>query len=283
MNLAAEVDRIRNDRQHGAFQLTGMALELLARTALWDSSGSIQEFMAVMATVAETLAHCRPGMASISNAMNIYIKKLHEQAGAYDDLPALRQAAVRLCDDGLQEMERARFKVLEAGVRLISADMTVLTSSFSSAILACLLQAWREGKHYTLLAAESRSPVQNIAYGEYLARQLASSHIPCRVFPDASIQDFITRADMVLLGADAILPDGSLVNGHPSLAVAKAGLAINIPVYVLCETLKFSSNNIPVPEEGLDIIPGIYLTGIITEKGLVKPDDAQLFLEQAGK
>jgi len=281
MNLAAGIERIKNDRQHGAFQLACQALELLRQLAQQNCSGSTAEFLAYMVQAARELSLCRPSMASISNAMNIYINHLLQQVASVDNLPVLQQTAVHLCDDCINEMEQARLKVIEQGANLISANMIILTCSYSSAIAACLLRAWREGKYYSLLAAESC--FQNIAYGELIAQQLAPDNIPCQVFPDTSIPDIITKADMVLLGADAVLSDGSLVNGYPSLAAAKAGFEINIPVYVLGETLKFSSNNTLVPEEGFDVIPGMYLTGIITEKGLVKPDDAQLFLEQAGK
>jgi translation initiation factor 2B subunit (eIF-2B alpha/beta/delta family) len=212
-------------------------------------------------------------MASISNAMKMYTCRLRQQAASIEDLPVLQQTAVNLCRDLSKEIEQARLKVIEEGVQLILPNMTVMTCSYSSAVVACLIQACQKGHRINLLAAQSKSTSNGLAYGELLAQELAEENIFCQVFSEASINDLLTRTDIILLGADAVLSNGSLVNGYPSLALAQAAFASSkaIPVYTLCETIKFASDSSPILEEGCDMIPGIYLTGIITEKGVVKP------------
>jgi len=51
MNIKAAVDKIRNDRQHGASQLTRMALELVEQTARHDGSDNIDAFQALMSSL----------------------------------------------------------------------------------------------------------------------------------------------------------------------------------------------------------------------------------------
>jgi translation initiation factor eIF-2B subunit delta len=76
-------------------------------------------------------------------------------------------------------------------------------------------------------------------------------------------------------------PNGSLINGYPSLNMARVAFdsAKNIPVYVLCETLKFTTQKFPLSEKGFDTVPAVYLTGIITEKEIIAPDAIKLYQE----
>lgn len=268
MNLKAAVDKIRNDRQHGASQLTRLALELIEQTTLYDSSDNIDAFQALMSSLLSELALCRPTMISITNAINQYRNKLQQQLSLSPDLPALRQIAAKLARDCINELETSRQQVIENGASLVYSEMTIMTCSYSSIVIACLLQAWRLGKSFNLLAAQSQPSPHHPAYGELLVRELAQQGISGQAFPDRNIESLIKGADLILLGADTVLADGSLINGYPSLKMARAAFdsAKNLPVYVLCETLKFTTQKLPVSEEGFDTVPAAYLTGIITER-----------------
>lgn len=274
MNLKAAVDKIRNDRQHGASQLTRQALELIEQIALYDSSDNTETFQALMSSLLVELALCRPTMVSVANVVNQYRSKLQQQLSLSPELSALRQMAVKLARDCINELETSRQQVIENGVSLISSEMTIMTCSYSSMVIACLLQAQRQGKPFNLLAAQSQLSPHHPAYGELLVRELAQQGISGQAFPDRNIESLIKGADLILLGADAVLADGSLINGYPSLKMARAAFnsTKNIPVYVSCETLKFTTQTLPVSEEGFDTVPADFLTGIITEKGIITPD-----------
>ena len=127
MNLKDAVDKIRNDRQHGAGQLTREALELIEQTALHDSSDNVDAFQALMSSLLSKLALCRPTMVSIANAVNQYRIKMQQQLSLSPDLPALRQIAAKLARDCINELETSRQQVIENGVSLISSEMTILT------------------------------------------------------------------------------------------------------------------------------------------------------------
>jgi ribose 1,5-bisphosphate isomerase len=268
MNLRAAIDKIRNNRQHGASQLTRQALELVEQTILYDTSENIDAFQALMCSLLAELAFCRPTMVSITNAVNQYRSKLEQQLSLSPDWPALREMAVNLARDCINELETSRQQVIENGAALISSEMTIMTCSYSSVVIACLLQARRQGKSFNLLAAQSQLLPHHLAYGEIMVGELAQQNVPGQVFPDSDVENLVKKADLILLGADAVLADGSLINGYPSLNMAQAAFDSpkSIPVYVLCETLKFATQTLPVSEEGFDTVPKAYLTGIITER-----------------
>lgn len=271
--VKAAVDEIRNDRQHGASQLTRQALELIEQTALQDGSDNIDAFQTLMSSLLSELAFCRPTMVPIANVVNQYRSKLQQQLSLSPDLPALREMAVNLARDCINELQTSRQQIIEKGAALISSDMTIMTCSYSSMVIACLLQAGRQGKSFNLLAAQSQLSPSDPAYGELLVEELAHHNLPGQVFPDRDLENLVGRADLILFGADAVLADGSLINGYPSLNMAQAAFNSpkNIPVNVSCETSKFTNQNPLVVEEGFDIIPASYLTGIITEKGIITP------------
>ena len=281
MNLTATVDKIRNDRQHGASQLTRQALELIEQTALHDSSDNIDAFQALIFSLLSELALCRPTMVSIANVVNQYQNKLQQQLSSSPDLHTLREMAIKLARDYLNELETSRQKVIENGASLISAGMTIMTCSYSSVIIACLLQARRQGKSFNLLAAQSQLSPHHPAYGEIMVEEPAQQNVPGQVFPDSDVENLVKKTDLILLGADAVLADGSLINGYPSLNMAQAAFDSpkSIPVYVLCETLKFTAQTLPVSEEGFATVPKAYLTGIITEKGKITPEAVKSYLE----
>lgn len=281
MNLKAAIDKIRNDRQHGASQLTRLALEIIEQTALHDSSNNIDAFQVLMSSRLDELALCRPTMVSIANVVNQYRSKLQQQLSSSPNLSALRQMAVNIARNCLNEIEASRQKVIENGASLISSEMTIMTCSYSSVVIACLLQARQQGRSFNLLAAQSQLSPHHPAYGELLVGELAQQGISGQVFPDRDVENLVGRADLILFGADAVLVDGSLINGYPSLNMARAAFnsTKNIPVNVSCETLKFTTQKLSVSEEGFDIVPAAYLTGIITEKGIIAPDVVKSHLE----
>ncbi len=280
MNIKAAVDKIKNDRQHGASQLTRLALELVEQTALHDDSDNIKAFQALMSSLLAELAFCRPTMVSIANAVNQYRSKLEQRLSSSPDLPALHEMAVNLARDGINELETSRQQVIENGVSLISAEMTIMTCSYSSIVIACLIHAWRQGRSFNLLAAQSQLSPHHPAYGEILVGELNQQNISGQVFSDRDVENLVGKADLVLLGADAVLADGSLINGYPSLNMAQAAFNSpkNIPVNVACETFKFTNQNLSAFEEGFDVVPASYLTVIITEKGIITPHTVKSYL-----
>ena len=87
---------------------------------------------------------------------------------------------------------------------------------------------------------------------------------------------YIKDASLALVGADSILPDGTLINGIPTSNLAKAASNNGIPFYCVCETAKFDIQNDRSKqnklEPGFETIPLELITGIITEEGLMNPD-----------
>ena len=72
-----------------------------------------------------------------------------------------------------------------------------------------------------------------------------------------------------LIGADRVCPDGSLVNGIPSLLLAEHTHGV-VPLYVAAETFKLDDGE--HVEEGFETVPPRLIAGYVTDRGVVQPD-----------
>ena len=79
---------------------------------------------------------------------------------------------------------------------------------------------------------------------------------------------------MGLIGADAVYPGASVVNGAPSLGLARWCADRRLAFYVVCDSLKLSAQaakeSAALPR-GLERIPMRYVTSLITERGPNEP------------
>ena len=112
--------------------------------------------------------------------------------------------------------------------------------------------------------------------GKQLAKDLVDLGVSVRLIADSSVNSIISNIDAVLIGADAILADGSVINKIGTNEIARAAYEKGKPVYVICETAKFSAQDflvepIDVSNALFDITPSEYVSAIITEEGRFEP------------
>lgn len=121
---------------------------------------------------------------------------------------------------------------------LVSANgprAVVLTTSFSSTLLAALTAPTARGALGGVIVCEARPLCEGVAF----ARALAAAGVPgITIITDAQAAAFVKRsADLVLLGADALGPQGA-VNKVGSLAIALAAREARVPVYACADSGK---------------------------------------------
>lgn len=84
--------------------------------------------------------------------------------------------------------------------------------------------------------------------------------------------DDLGSADLLLVGADAIFQDGSVVNAAGTRELARAAGARDVPVVVAAGTLKLvPTDPVPPHEEGFDLVPQALVVEIATEEGVFTP------------
>ncbi len=196
-DLLREVASIARDDVSGATDLTLRAADLLLRAL---AAGSADP-------VVEGLLAAKPMMAPLLNLACLARGR-----------PATAAARVQTFRDGLA---RAPSGAAREAVRFLEGSgtgpWTVLTLSASRVVEETLWALAERGAVTSVVVAESRPRLE----GKALAARLQGRVPGVAVTHDAALPGLCTPASLVLLGADAVLPD-AVVNKSGSMALCLA-------------------------------------------------------------
>ncbi len=272
--IIAAVKRIREDREHGARQLALEALRALAEVAPGADSEELRD-------CARALMLARPMMAVIENAMALAWER-YQATG--DPVKGVAEAIERLetAPDGMAASARG----------VIPRD-TLITLTYSSAVIDVLNRL----RPRRVIISESRPLYE----GQRTARALAGREISLTLITEAQMALFVCEAEAVVVGADSVQADGSLVNKVGTHLLALAARAEKVPFYVLAETLKVAAPSQPqrfTVEEGkrhevtrmrwlevrnvyFEVTPARLVTAYVTEEGVRKPSAMRRYASEA--
>jgi translation initiation factor 2B subunit (eIF-2B alpha/beta/delta family) len=201
-------------------------------------------------------------MCSIANAISWVADSIlgRAEGKSVEELKTLTRACASYAKEELKR--RSLLACYKAQDLIVSGD-SIMTASYSSQVVSTFRRAKDMGKMFTILALESLS--QGKSYGEMLALELKKENIKVLVIPDVDIARSVALANKVLIGSDAILPQGYVINGIPSLHLAKVAQRNHLPFYVVGEMIKVSPHFFE-PDQGFDMIPPSLITWIITDQ-----------------
>ncbi|GAB3689553.1 NUDIX domain-containing protein [Salinarchaeum chitinilyticum] len=301
--VAPTVQSVAADDEHGAATLSIRALEVLRdRAGLLAVEGETD--LGELEYLADQLRTARPSMAVLRNRVNRTLAEARSGSvgggeGQPDDAAAATPAAVEQA--AIAGINRALAADAEAAMRAagLVSGWHVLTLSRSKTVLE-VLQADTVTE---LSIAESRPAREGIGVAETLAGSggedtapnatAARIDAPITVHTDAAIAHRLTSAgvDAVLVGADTVLPDGSVVNKTGTRGAAIAAAREGIPVYVVGASDKVTTSGgvnlesghpaavydgdapIDVANPTFDVTPADAIAGIVTERGVLEPGD----------
>ena len=295
MSLGSEIVRligeIRNDRIHGASQLARQAAYVLKSAAERSHADSVELFLTELREIRQRLMSARPAMAPLSNIVN----RLFETTAstARTDLVSVRQLTISIADELVNDSLQASARIAGFGTEIIAADDRIMTHSYSSTVLAALKHVFTERGNIEVMVTQS-GPGRT---GEQAAQELGLHGIPVTFIDDVAMGLYISSVNKVMVGADRVCADGSVVNGIGTYQLALAAKKATIPFYVLCETLKFDPRlrgdevdleekepselaapetlpaRVVVKNPYFDVTPLELVTGIVTENGLLVPEE----------
>ena len=288
-STAARIAWVRDDRAHGASALAREAADILHASALAglmpdaDARASLQE----LHRAARELASSRPSMVALANtvgriwaAAQETINSLNAEqpsSAAPSALEATRQTAETLLSNWATSSQQI------AEYARPSLHGTILTHSLSGTVQTVLLACHSQLERVYVTEGRPRCE------GRATAQTLAAAGIPVTLLTDAEAGLFIPECTAVVIGADSVLADGSVVNKTGSFLLALAARASRphrVPFLALAETLKIASNSRPHLEEMdpaevlppdlpgvsarniyFDRTPAALVSAIITERG----------------
>lgn len=272
---------IVDDTHRGAAQLAREALQVLADYSAICAAGGGGEFVGKLCDYAGELQRARPSMMPLRNLLEQWCERVRNLSKT--EVDNMRGLAIDHAYDLIKQSHAAVDKIARHAAALVPGGSVIITHSHSSTVTECFRQLAE--KNVTAIITESRPGDE----GKALASQLIECAISAHYITDAQIGLFVSQADLVLVGADSILADGSVVNKAGTYLMALAADNLDVPFYVCAETFKKTANTKvaveleekPGEELGLPVLPHItprniyfditppaLITGWINEDGL---------------
>ena len=271
------IEQIVEDREHGSRWLVRETMELLY-DLVRETDASVEE----VRLAGQKLAEARPAMAALAGAVRRIVN-------APDGLPGMAQEARRL----LEEYDAATGRIVEFARPVLKG--TLLTHSVSGTVLDVLVACKEQIER--VIALEGRPRYE----GREMARGLAKQGIAVTLITDAQADIFLPHSNAVVVGADTILANGDVLNKAGTALLGWAAQGHGVPLYVLSETLKITSEVWPGDKEGeekleekeaeevletplegvtarnfyFDHTPTLLVTKIITERGMMGPKEVR--------
>jgi methylthioribose-1-phosphate isomerase len=165
--------------------------------------------------------------------------------------------------------------------------------------LAPIRSAWRKGKSMFVYVSETRPRLQGM---KLTAFEMLNEGIPHAIIPDGASGHFLREGvDIIIVGADRIAANGDFANKIGTFEKAVLAHELGIPFYTAAPISTFdfsigSGEQIPIEDRSesevtmvdgmriapvgspalnpsFDMTPHRYVTGIITEMGVLRPRD----------
>jgi len=231
-------------------------------------------------------------MAPVSNAVSRLLNTIAAEASEMD-VESIRKLTASVADRIITDSEQAAVRIAEYGSQLIAGGDCIMTHSYSSTVVAVLKKAFTRYGNIEVIVTRS-GPGRT---GEIIAQELGSYGIPITFIDDTAIGLFLAKANKVMVGADRICGDGTLVNGIGTYPLALASKKADVPFYIACDTLKFDPGlkgsevdleekepsevaeparlppGVRIRNPYFDITPPELITAVITENGQLKPEE----------
>lgn len=181
------------------------------------------------------------------------------------------------------------------GAELVKNGNLIMTHCHSGSVVKVIRSAWESGKKFEMVNTETRPLYQ----GRITAQDMMDIGVPTTLITDDMWPYYIDETyadtpniDMLIIGCDAIKPDGSIINKVWSFSLALSAWYNKIPVYIVGSLTKLDAEDKvkielrdgreiwPTAPEDLNIlnfafdtVPAKFITWFITKFGVVKPED----------
>ena len=267
------VQEIAQDRFNGASYLGRRALSAIQAAAQLSIAQSSNAFFKDILIVTARLREAQPSMATIVNLTGRLLYALDSvRDSTY--ITDLRQMTINLAKKSISQSELAVEQVARNGRSSILGKRSILTHSYSSTVKRTLQLC--KGQSMTIFVTESASGFE----GRALARDLVDSGLTVHVLPDTATRRIPQDIDSVIVGADGVLADGSVINKTGTRDIALTAHTLGIPLYVLAETTKLNTmqflGQLLQLTNLFDVTPSEHVSCLITELGEMKPSDMEM-------
>lgn len=289
------VEDIKSITIQWATNIAKAAIEVLGQELKKQKFNSLSELKIFLAKASMLLRNARATEPMLFNGLRLASKIFEAESKKQKEISIIQQKIVSACESYVTSIEKEEELRPAIGAKLIKSGYNIVTHCHSWSVVKTLVAAHKAGKKIHVYNTETRPLYQ----GRRTSNDLVKAGVPDTMIVDDAAPFFVdniyeshVHVNMVIIGCDNIKLDGSIYNKIGSFAIALAAWHSKIPVYVVwsltkidmeksVEIEKRSGKEVrPEAPKGLEIInyafdmvPAKFITGIITQFGIIKPRD----------
>ncbi len=288
-NIQDLLRELKDDNTSGASEFIDKVLEIIKfqLRLIHDPHKDIRENIF---NLSKQIIYTRPSMAPLINTMGYLI---HDLEKINKNIIEERLSQFYIYREKIKEsLELAFHSFLKESKKI---PLKVMLISYSSTIINLILR--NKDFNLEIYVLESRPLLEGRKVAEIL-----SQYFKTHLIVDAAMGKFIDQIDVVLIGVDSILEDGSIINKIGTYPLAVLADSRKIDVYAVADSLKYNlkshfgrdiiiekkpieeiydkeikNTSLEIHNYYFDITPSIYFTGIISNYGILKINE---FLEK---
>ncbi|MCX6785610.1 MAG: translation initiation factor eIF-2B [Candidatus Komeilibacteria bacterium] len=283
--------KIKDLKIQGAKAIAAASLNCLKKYAAGLKNASPTNFNKKIRQAIGLLKQARPTEPLNQNFLNYLAKQ-----------PLKAKTFIKSIEGLEKLLLKAEQATVKNGLKIIKAKQNIFTHCHSGTVEKLLKAAKQSGKKFKVYNTETRPLFQ----GRITAQKLSQAGINITTLVDSAAAYTISdksgdkiKINLVLLGADVILPDGSVINKIGSFGISLAAQGSKIPLYIVAELLRFApGGKIPLeirssqevwpnkPKNdkiinfAFDKVPAKAITGFICEFGVIKPSRVKQYFKK---
>lgn len=222
----------------------------------------------------------RPSVVAIGVQATLALARAHGLSAQGLMPTAALQRAIRVERDTLGQ---ANLTISNLARRELGSGGVFASCSWSVTAARCLIAI----KPERVIVGEGH----RLGDGIKSAGWLAARGLGVELVPDGALPSAVAQARAVLVGADQVLSDGSVVNRCATFPLALAARHFRIPFMVACQRIKLGGGT-SAPNEGafdllgelpegvrgraplFDVTPAVLIRNVITESGVLSASEA---------
>ncbi len=321
-NHSQTAEAIKNMTLRGAGAIGVAGGYGMAQAALEAEDLPLQEFQTYMKEAAERLSKTRPTAANLFKAIDRCLKAA-EKGAAGKKVQAVLKEADAIAEEDLSASRKIGeygSELIGDGLRILThCNAGALAFIDYGTALSPIKFAHYQGKEVFVFVDETRPRFQG---SRLTAWELEQEGIPYAIIVDNAAGYFMRRGDvdMVVVGADRIAANGDVANKIGTYEKAVIAKENGIPFYVAAPRMTFdlscrNGDEIEIEERGpnevrgiwgfddkgtalkiliaekgatvrnpaFDVTPAKYISGFITEAGIMRPPYAESIRKAFGK
>ena len=279
----------------GAGKIGRAAALALKDHALSLDENDIEKFLDKLNKAKDTLQSTRPTAVSLANALEAVMAP-----ATGSSVEEIKAGIISAADQFISQSLEAVDKIAMLCANKIQNSNTIMTHCNSSVAVKSIIKAYNDGKKIKVYSTETRP----FGQGYITSQALADAGVEVTLIVDSAVRLFMAETDIVIVGADTIVADGTVYNKIGTSQIALCANEFHVPMFVCAETYKFSKaslkgdkviieerehseiiapgklKNVKLRNPVFDATPPEYITAIITELGEIPPSAASKIMER---